>query len=345
MPVQTQCQANRRSRAPTRMLNVPHELLAGRSEDSLPLSGRLVRLARMLAMNKVLSGCLLLVALSGAWAQTNVNAKRTEDVIYGRKFGTALTLDVFQPPKTNGLGIISLVSGGWFSAHEAINPAAFRPLLARGYTVFAVVHGSQPRYVVTEITPDIHRAVRFIRHNAAKYGVDPNRLGLTGGSAGGHLSLTMATQGCAGEPSAKDPVARESSEVQCVACFFPPTDFLNYSEPGEDAVGVGILKDFKPAFGPRADTAEGRQSLGREISPIYFVHSNMPPILIIHGDADKLVPIYQARSFVKRCEEAGSPVKLIVREGKLHGWPGMDKDMEVFADWFDEHLRAMKPKR
>jgi acetyl esterase/lipase len=286
----------------------------------------------------------ILLTFSGAGAQTNLDYKRTEDVIYGRKFGTALTLDVFQPRKTNGVGIILLVSGGWFSAHEAINLDAFRPLLARGYTVFPVVHGSQPRYIVTEIEPDIHRAVRFIRHNAAKYGVDSNRLGLTGGSAGGHLSLTMATQGSPGDPSAKDPVERESSEVQCVACFFPPTDFLNYSQPGEDAVGVGTLKNFKPAFGPRADTAEGRQKLGREISPIYFVHSNMPPILIIHGDADKLVPIYQARSFVKRCEEVGSPVKLIVREGKLHGWPDMGKDMELFADWFDKHLRGKEGK-
>jgi acetyl esterase/lipase len=237
-----------------------------------------------------------------------------------------------------------MVSGGWFSSHESINVEYFRPLLKRGYTVFPVVHGSQPKFCITEIVPDIHRAVRFIRHNAARYGVDPNRLGITGGSAGGHLSLTMGTQGRPGDPNAKDPVDRESSAVQCVACFFPPTDFLNYSKPGEDAVGVGVLKAFKAGFGPRSDTAEERQKLGREISPIYFVHSNMPPILIIHGDADKLVPICQAQTFVKRCEEAGSTAKLVVREGKAHGWPDIVKDMEVLADWFDEYLRGIKPK-
>src|SRR5439155_7212876 len=177
--------------------------------------------------------------------------------------GTALTLDVFQPVKTNGLGIALMISGGWFSAHEAINTKFCRPLLDHGYTVFAVVHGSQPKFVVTEIVPDIHRAIRFIRHNASRWGVDPNRFGITGGSAGGHLSLTMAVRGAKGDPKAKDEVDRESSEVQCVACFFPPTDFLNYSEPGEDAVGVGVLKDFKAAFGPRADTVEERQKLGR----------------------------------------------------------------------------------
>jgi acetyl esterase/lipase len=294
-------------------------------------------------MKRVLFLGLLLLSVGWAWAQTNVDFTRTEDVIYGRKFGTALTLDVFQPRPANGVGIILMVSGGWFSSHESINADYFRALLNRGYTVFAVVHGSQPKFVITEIVPDINRAVRFIRHNAAHYGVDPNRLGITGGSAGGHLSLTMGTQGGPGDANAKDPVDRESSAVQCVACFFPPTDFLNYSRPGEDAVGVGTLKDFKSAFGPRADAEEGRQKLGREISPIYFIHSNMPPMLIIHGDADKLVPIYQAQTFVKRCEEVGSKAKLVVREGKQHGWPDMGKDMELLADWFDEYLRGIKP--
>jgi acetyl esterase/lipase len=295
-------------------------------------------------MKRVLFLGLLLLSVGWAWAQTNVDFTRTEDVIYGRKFGTALTLDVFQPRPANGVGIILMVSGGWFSSHESINADYFRALLNRGYTVFAVVHGSQPKFVITEIVPDINRAVRFIRHNAAHYGVDPNRLGITGGSAGGHLSLTMGTQGGPGDANAKDLVDRESSAVQCVACFFPPTDFLNYGRPGEDAVGVGILKSFKPAFGPRSDTAEERQKLGREISPIYFMHSNMPPILIIHGDADTLVPIYQAQMFVKRCEEVGSTAKLVVREGKNHGWPEMGKDMERFADWFDEYLRGIKAK-
>jgi acetyl esterase/lipase len=289
-------------------------------------------------MNKFFLSSLALWSCLTALAQPNPSFTRTEDVIYGRKFGTALTMDVFQPAKTNGLGIALMVSGGWFSSHEAINPNFFKPLLAHGYTVFTVVHGSQPKFTISEIVPDIHRAIRFIRHNAARYGIDPDRLGITGGSAGGHLSLTMGTQGAKGDPKAKDPVDRESSEIQCVACFFPPTDFLNYGKPGEDAVGVGILKDFKPAFGPRADTAEEGQKLGHEISPIYFVHSNMPPMLIIHGDADKLVPIYQAQTFVKRCEELGCTARLEVRPGKGHGWSGLEKDMEVFADWFDEHL-------
>src|SRR5207237_6917616 len=71
---------------------------------------------------------------------------RKEDVIYGRKYGTALTMDIFTPKKEiNGAAIVFVVSGGFFSSHEAIGPGLARPFLNRGYTVFAVVHGSQPR--------------------------------------------------------------------------------------------------------------------------------------------------------------------------------------------------------
>ena len=68
-------------------------------------------------MKKVLYTCLALLTLSTAWAQTNLDFKRTEDVIYGRKFGTALPLDVFQPQPANGIGLAFMVSGGWFSSH------------------------------------------------------------------------------------------------------------------------------------------------------------------------------------------------------------------------------------
>jgi acetyl esterase/lipase len=297
---------------------------------------------KILLLHALLLAALTTPASGGDSAQ---RFTRTEDVIYGRKFGTALTLDVLQPVQTNGYAILFMVSGGFFSSHEAINPGFVEPFLNRGYTVFAVVHGSQPRFIIPEIEQDIHRAVRFVRHNAAKWGVHPSKFGITGGSAGGHLSLTMGTQGSAGKPDAKDPVDRESSAVQAVACFFPPTDFLNWGRGGDDAVGVGTLVQFQPAFGPRTATTESRQVYGKEISPFYFLSSNLPQTLIIHGNADKLVPIYQAEIFVQRAKEVGAPpVKLVVREGKEHGWPEMKNDLEIFADWFDEHLRGIKPK-
>src|SRR5208337_118017 len=130
---------------------------------------------------------------------------------------------VFTPKvNANGAAVVWVISGGWFSAHEAINPAPVEELLKRGYTVFAVVHGSQPRYTLPEIVADMNRAVRFIRYHAADYSIDPDRIGITGGSAGGHLSLMQGTAGDKGKPDASDPIDRTSSRVQAVACFFPP---------------------------------------------------------------------------------------------------------------------------
>lgn len=266
---------------------------------------------------------------------------RTEDVVYGRKFGVALTLDVLQPEKANGYGIVYMVSGGWVSNHDGVSARLYAPYLAHGYTVFAVCHGCQPKFIIPEITQDIHRAVRFIRHNAAKWNVKPGKLGISGGSAGGHLSLTMGVHGAPGALNAKDPVDRESSEIQAIACLFPPTDFLNYGTPGEDAVGVGILKNYKGAFGAEADTPEGRQRLGREVSPIYYVTSKLPPTFIIHGDKDTLVPLQQSESFLAKAKEAGVITKLTVRQGGGHGWANRMPDYEEMADWFDVHLRGV----
>lgn len=265
--------------------------------------------------------------------------RRTEDVIYGRKFGTALTMDVFEPAEKNGAAVILIVSGGFYSSKEAVNPALAKRFTDRGYTVFAVVHGSQPRYVIPEIQEDLHRSVRFIRHHAARWGVDPQKFGATGGSAGGHLSLVLATQGGPGAADAKDPVDRENSAVQAAACFFPPTDFLNWGEPGDVQVGIGrVGRQFYGAFGARSDHDDTREAYGREISPLYFVTARMAPVLIIHGDADQLVPLYQAERFAAKAKEAGATCKLSVRERKDHGWPGMEADLDVFADWFDVHL-------
>jgi len=287
---------------------------------------------------------------------------RQEDVIYARKHGTALTMDVFTPKKNaNGAAAILVVSGGWSSARKF--PAKFvfvDELLTRGYTVFAVVHGSQPQYTVPEIMQDVNRAVRFIRHHARNYKIDPSRLGIYGASSGGHLALMQAMAGDTGDPSAEDPVEKVSSRVQAVACFFPPTDFLNYGKPGEVALGRGALSGLKAAFDFRTfDTKtkafvpvkdeEHILKIGRKISPVYHVSKDSPPTLIFHGDADKLVPIQQSRLLVQKLKEKDVEVELVVKPGTGHayglvmghgyGWPNLSKDLALIADWFDRHLR------
>jgi len=273
-----------------------------------------------------------------------------KEVIYGRKDGMALTMDILTPRKPNGLGVVWAVSGGWFSSHEAIRPAAVAALLDRGYTVFAVVHGSQPRYTIPDAIADMNRAVRFIRFHAKQYGIDPDRIGVTGGSAGGHLSLMLGMAGDAGNPKAADPVDRTSSRVQAVACFFPPTDFLNYGSEGNVVLGDKVLSGFKAPFDFRELDPKTRSyvpitdrqrllEIGRAISPYYHVTKDDPPTLIIHGDADKLVPIQQAERIIARLKEAGVPAELVVKKGQAHGWPNLAADMTTIADWFDKHLR------
>jgi acetyl esterase/lipase len=279
------------------------------------------------------------------------NYTRQEDVIYGRKFGTALTMDVFTPKeKANGAAVVFVVSGGWFSAHESINAPFIQPFLDHGYTVFAVVHGSQPKFTLPEIIADMHRAVRYIRHRAGAFKIDPNRIGISGASAGGHLSLMQGTAGTEGDPKAKDPVDRESSRVQAVACFFPPTDFLNYGKPGENAFGRGILANYrapfdiqefnnqKKEFVPITDEARLTE-IAKQVSPVYHVTADDPPTLIIHGDADKLVPIQQAQLVMDKLEELKIPHELVVRPGVEHGWKDWQKETTVLADWFDKYLK------
>jgi acetyl esterase/lipase len=278
-----------------------------------------------------------------------------EDVIYGRKYGTALTLDVFTPKEgSNRAAVVLAVSGGWRSAHEPIRVPIFKDfmpeLTRRGYTVFAVVHGSQPRYAIPEILEDMHRSVRYIRYHANDYDVDPDRVGITGLSSGGHLSLMQGMAGKDGDPQALDPVDRVSSRVQAVACFFPPTDFLNYGKSGEIALGTGVLIGFKAPFQFNeldkktssfvliTDEAR-RREIGRQISPVYHVGKTAPPTLIIHGDADKLVPMQQAQLIIEKLKAANVPAELVVKPGAGHGWPKMVNDMKTIADWFDKYLK------
>jgi acetyl esterase/lipase len=281
---------------------------------------------------------------------------RREDVIYGRKFGTALTMDVFTPAKAaRGIGVVLVISGGFVSSHEAIQPVFIRPLTNRGFTVFAVVHGSQPRFTVPEIVQDMNRAVRFIRHHSKEYGIDRERIGVCGASAGGHLSLMLGTAGSDGKPDAQDPVDRESSRVQAVACFFPPTDFLNYGKPGLRKVhATDHGPPYRAAFDYReldpqsrlwvSITDEARlEEIARQISPVYHVTPDDPPTLIIHGDQDPLVPLQQSERIVEQFKKAGVETELVVKKGAGHGWLTLGSDITRCVDWLDHHLGGPKP--
>jgi acetyl esterase/lipase len=303
-----------------------------------------MRIPRMLRRVLLLLGglvLLLLLLVGGLWWYFHPATTRTDGIEYGQRNGRTLALDQIRPAKPNGLGVLVLVSGSWKSG----SPGSFEswmaaPLLRRGYTVFAIYHVSQPEATVMEIVEDMHRAVRFVRRHAADYAVDPNRLGVTGGSAGGHLSLMLATRGGPGVAEAPDPVDRESSAVQAVAIFFPVTDLLNLGKSTENLGDGGPPKSFRGSFGPEAATnLVVWKGIGRDTSPIYHVTTNLPPVLIVHGDADTLTPLEQSEWFQARAVEVGRPIELVVHRNGRHGWPTMAFDVRRFALWFDRHLQ------
>jgi len=267
--------------------------------------------------------------------------ERISDVIYAKHDGVALTMDVFKPANPNGAAIVKIISGGWNSNHKGIADGNWPRY---GYTTFVVVHGTQPRFHIDEIVNDVKRAVRFVRANAAKYGVDPQKIGVTGSSAGGHLSLMLATHPDDGDAKSQDLVERTSSEVNAVACFYPPTDFLNWGEEGDSAKGVGPLTQRAPAFGPVVATPEGREKAGRDLSPLTWVSAKQPPIFIVHGDADPTVPDSQSTRFQKKSTEAGAKCEVLIRQGAGHGgWMEMGEDSVRMAQWFDAHLLGKQP--
>lgn len=282
---------------------------------------------------------LLALLVAGGWWYLHPAVERTDGIVYGQRNGTDLTLDVIRPRHPNGLGLALMVSGGWKSKRAGETPVwLLAPLLRRGYTVFAICHISQPKATVMDAIADMHRGVRFVRHHAGPYGIDPTRLGVTGGSAGGHLSLMLATRGGPGPEDADDPIDRESSAVQAVAIFYPVTDLLNLGQSTENPGDGGPPRSFVKGFGVGATNSPAWQRIGYESSPIYHLTSNLPPTLIYHGDADTLVPLEQSEWFRDRAAQVGREVNLVVHPGGGHGWLTMLWDLRRFADWFDLHL-------
>jgi dipeptidyl aminopeptidase/acylaminoacyl peptidase len=297
----------------------------------------------MTRLRLVFLAVVALIVFAGLGQTRAKENARIRDVVYGHKFGMALTLDVLKPAKPNGAGVIFIVSGGFaseFSKVEAglFGPARYTPLLARGYTVFLVCHGSQPKFTVSEIVADIHRSVRFIRVHAKDYGVDPDRLGITGVSSGGFLALTIGAKGTPGDPNAKDAVDRASSRVQAVGCFCPCSDLVDYGKTGRCVLEYEPIKYAWHVFGLEGKSRDEQIKALRELSPLDFITKQTPPTLIIHGDADPLVPIEQSERFDAKLATHGVPHRLVTRKNAGHVWLDIAKDFTVVADWFDKYL-------
>ncbi|MCX6219288.1 alpha/beta hydrolase [Spirosoma sp.] len=283
------------------------------------------------------------------WVQASRADEPTQirNVIYGHKFGTALTMDVLKPAKPNGIGVIFTLSGGWHSDISMIEKRRkhFHYFTDRGQTVFLIIHSSAPKFQVSEVVQDVHRAVRFIRFHALEYGVNPNRLGVSGMSSGGHLSLCLGT-GVGLDTTQKSPAARldsvdlVSSRVQAVACFFPPADLANFGNPGRLFVECDTVRRYWPQFGIEGKSRAEKLRLMASLSPFMAITPDTPPTLILHGTADPIVPLEQSERFIDKLKRTGVPAQLIVHQGGGHGWDETwESDLGVLASWFEKYLR------
>ena len=247
----------------------------------------------------------------------------TTDVVYGNKDdGLPLMLDVYRSARPNGAGVIAIVSGQWQSSVELAQVFAqvSPPLNEKGFAVFVVRHGSRPRYPLSSVVADMRRSLRFIHHHAKEYGVDPNRIGVFGNSSGGHLALLLGTTGDSGNPSASDPVLRESSRVAAVVANYPATDLAR-------------LAMQQPVLNITAAEAA-------EFSPIRFVSARSAPSLIVHGDADTAVSIDHGETMYAALMKAGVPASFMPIRGAGHGFEGADAERASAAliQWFERHL-------
>jgi acetyl esterase/lipase len=322
----------------------------------------------------VLGEVLVLIAAAGVSVASadDLPYTRTRDVIYGRKAGLALTMDVFRPKaKENGAAILWLDSGDWVSHMERFEPGQrFDDYRSRGYIVFVIGHSSFPVFPLDEIVPDVHRAVRYIRYHAKEYRVDADRLAIIGVSSGGHLAAHVGASGGKGPPfpvpdptglGRYDPVERESSRVAAFVSFCGPTDLVNYEAEGKSLLDFHIPKDdlstnvkidhipivFRDynrktlSFSPVTDAEQIRLRL-KALSPASLVTADSAPALLIYGENDTHVPVSQAEKMAQRLKAAGVPVDLIIRKGVGHG-VYQEGDGKIVADWLDKRLAERKP--
>jgi acetyl esterase/lipase len=298
---------------------------------------------------------LFVLVISGvAFGQLEAAYKQVENVVYGEADGVGLVMDVFTPTgkapallkpseSGKGLGIVDIASGAWHSDRGKIEDhktaRMFHIFCARQYTVFAVRPGSQTKFTGLEMLRNINTAIRYIKAHAAEYNIDPDRLGLTGASAGGHLTCLTVVKAEDSDANAKNPLQRFSTRVKAAGVFFPPTDLVNWEAEGKngpfDKIG-GLLFNG----GLAGHTPEEVIEAAHNISPIYFVKPGLPPFMFYHGDADPLVPLRQSQTMVDALKAAGGSAELFIKPGGAHPWITIPEEVFKLADWFDKQLAA-----
>jgi len=264
------------------------------------------------------------------------------DLVYGEVHGTGLLMDVFTPRgHKNGLALVDVASGAWSSDRGKIRDhekaKMYDIFCERGYTVFAIRPGSRTKYDAGEMVAHVKIGIRYVKEHAGEYGIDPQRLALTGASAGGHLACLAAVTAEDANPEAEDPLESHDTRLKAVAVFFPITDFMAWGGETPNFARFGPLL-FSDGIEGRSD--EEIENQAKKISPAHQVTGEPPPFLFFHGDADPAVPLQQSKTMVEALESAGGSAELIVKPGGGHPWMTIYEEVAIMADWFDEQLNS-----
>jgi acetyl esterase/lipase len=261
------------------------------------------------------------------------------DIVYGKGGEQELKLDIAVPTGQGPFPAVVCIHGGaWARGNKKDLSATIGTLASRGFVAATVQYRLCPQCHFPAQIEDCKCAVRFLRANAAKYRIDPDRIGALGFSAGGHLvcmlGLTTREDGLEGDGDLSAAQAKQSSRVQAVCSFFGPTDFTK--------------NDWKPDVKPLlADlfggTFEEKKELYLKGSPITFVRKDPanPVFLFLHGTADPLVPYVQSVRLLDALKKVGANGKLVTMEGEAHGWRGekLRQSVDQMLEFFDANLK------
>lgn len=262
-----------------------------------------------------------------------------ENVVYGSagRGGRDLVAHVFRPADTTERrpGVIFVHGGGWAGGHPFMHLRHAHELAADGFTTATISYRLSPEAKWPAALEDAKCAVRWMRANHSALGVDPERIGVSGGSAGGHLACMVALtpgrfEGAGGHPGV-------SSAVQAAAVWYPVTDMR---VPGrvQDEQLDAMLRGF---LGSRDE------DILRESSPLTYVHPGAPPLLTMTGDIDPATTVGMIRDFHAALDAAGVENRLEVFDGRSHAFDFHPTDWErcfsLLRDWFGAHLRSGAP--
>ena len=266
-----------------------------------------------------------------------------KNVVYGMVNGAALLLDVYHPATSSGLGIILIPGSGWHSYRNygteqlkdqmVIVPDVTQALIKNGYTVFVINHRTAPLFHFPAAIEDARRAVRFIRSNASKFKIDPEKLGGFGVSSGGHLIALLGVEDGLGNPSDIDPVEQVSSKIQCAVTIAAPYDLYKLENAGAAAMIVSFMGE-QPVYVEKA--FETPNYIYNLASPIMHITADDANFLLIHSTSDEMVPPSTAIKMSSGLNRTGAESALMLLDSNEHV-PKFDV-MECIK-WFDKHLK------